>query len=579
MYTSEKIWFKVNKNLITEISNQWEILLGFKTEKSQYILQQEFNKTKSSVSKSKAEILLLGMKFNLLTQGGNNNLEYWESSTEEYIKQLEYKLKDQRIFFDSIFFNIITDIVIFDTSHRYLYVNSKAIENDITREWIIGKTDLEYCAYKNISSKVAEKRINTFKKVIQSKQGKEFIDEHQDKSGAEVFIHRKMYPIIKNDKIEYVLGIGYDITDIKFLENKLTLSKREYKKLFNENVAGIFLKKPNGDMVRWNKALINIFGYEEAEFQSLNATALYQDEKFRIKYIKDLRKNNGKLINYELLTMHKNGDKLFLNANISLITIEKEEFIHGTIFDNTEKKKIENKIIKINTELQQKNDDLLDYNYMISHNLRSPLSNITGLISLLNIDNSSTDKYNNEVIEKIKLSAIRLDETVHDLNSILNMRKHEKAIREDVSVRNLLNNVLKEFTPQLKNIKVNIIQKGKVKLVTNKIYFINMLHNLISNAIKYKSNEHDPIIDIYILNKDTEIELSVKDNGIGIDLNKHKEIIFKAFKQIDKAKEGKGLGLSLIKTQVRSLGGSIKVESKEKEGTIFTIKLPHFFND
>ncbi len=579
MYTSEKIWFKVNKNLITEISNQWEILLGFKTEKSQYILQQEFNKTKSSVSKSKAEILLLGMKFNLLTQGGNNNLEYWESSTEEYIKQLEYKLKDQRIFFDSIFFNIITDIVIFDTSHRYLYVNSKAIENDITREWIIGKTDLEYCAYKNISSKVAEKRINTFKKVIQSKQGKEFIDEHQDKSGAEVFIHRKMYPIIKNDKIEYVLGIGYDITDIKFLENKLTLSKREYKKLFNENVAGIFLTKPNGDMVRWNKALINIFGYEEAEFQSLNATALYQDEKFRIKYIKDLRKNNGKLINYELLTMHKNGDKLFLNANISLITIEKEEFIHGTIFDNTEKKKIENKIIKINTELQQKNDDLLDYNYMISHNLRSPLSNITGLISLLNIDNSSTDKYNNEVIEKIKLSAIRLDETVHDLNSILNMRKHEKAIREDVSVRNLLNNVLKEFTPQLKNIKVNIIQKGKVKLVTNKIYFINMLHNLISNAIKYKSNEHDPIIDIYILNKDTEIELSVKDNGIGIDLNKHKEIIFKAFKQIDKAKEGKGLGLSLIKTQVRSLGGSIKVESKEKEGTIFTIKLPHFFND
>ncbi len=579
MYTSEKIWFKVNKNLITEISNQWEILLGFKTEKSQYILQQEFNKTKSSVSKSKAEILLLGMKFNLLTQGGNNNLEYWESSTEEYIKQLEYKLKDQRIFFDSIFFNIITDIVIFDTSHRYLYVNSKAIENDITREWIIGKTDLEYCAYKNISSKVAEKRINTFKKVIQSKQGKEFIDEHQDKSGAEVFIHRKMYPIIKNDKIEYVLGIGYDITDIKFLENKLTLSKREYKKLFNENVAGIFLTKPNGDMVRWNKALINIFGYEEAEFQSLNATALYQDEKFRIKYIKDLRKNNGKLINYELLTMHKNGDKLFLNANISLITIEKEEFIHGTIFDNTEKKKIENKIIKINTELQQKNDDLLDYNYMISHNLRSPLSNITGLISLLNIDNSSTDKYNNEVIEKIKLSAIRLDETVHDLNSILNMRKHEKAIREDVSVRNLLNNVLKEFTPQLKNIKVNIIQKGKVKLVTNKIYFINMLHNLISNAIKYKSNEHDPIIDIYILNKDTEIELSVKDNGIGIDLNKHKEIIFKAFKQIDKAKEGKGLGLSLIKTQVRSLRGSIKVESKEKEGTIFTIKLPHFFND
>jgi PAS domain S-box-containing protein len=566
------IWLRKTPSTIIEISDSWGKLLGCKKEAAILILQAEHDHIKTKKS-NKKEFIIGGMKVKK-TDSTDKKATFWAASNIDYISQLETKLEEQRNFFDCIFLNIITDIVIFDSNHRYLYVNSKAIKSNRTREWIIGKTDMDYCRHKNISLDLAKKRRKSFLNVIKSRSSSEFIDKHIDKQGNEVYVHRKMHPIIMDQKIKYVLGIGYDITDIKMLEQSLEYSKKEYKSLFEENVAGIFLTKMNGEFVRWNQAFENIFGYKSTEFKQLNAEVLYENKTFRKKYIKELKSNKGTLLNYILPTVNKEGKSILLNANISLINLNGEEFLQGTVFDITDKKKIEDEIVGINKELTLKNQDLLEFNYMISHNVRSPLSNIIGLISLLEMDQEIKDHVGYDLFNEIKNSAKRLDDTLHDLNSILDLRKHEKSPFKAVSLREMLEIVLLGFNYKKADFKIKIKQKGDDQLLTNSVYLKNIYYNLISNSIKYRSNKRKLKINISLINEDNVFTLKVEDNGIGFNQKKYKNLIFKTFKQINDTAEGKGLGLSLIDTQVKMLGGNINVESLVDKGTSFTIQLP-----
>jgi len=566
------IWLRKTSSTIIEISDSWGKLLGCKKEAAILILQAEQDQIRAKKS-NKKEFIIGGLKLKKIDSTDENST-FWAASNIDYISQLETKLEEQRNFFDCIFLNIITDIVIFDSNHRYLYVNSKAIKDNKTREWIIGKTDMDYCRHKNISLDLAKKRRKSFLNVIKSRSSSEFIDKHIDKHDNEVYVHRKMHPIIMDQKIKYVLGIGYDITDIKILEQSLEYSKKEYKSLFEENVAGIFLTKMNGEFVRWNQAFENIFGYKSSEFKQLNAEVLYENKAFRKKYIKELKANKGTLLNYILPTVNKKGKSILLNANISLINLNGEEFLQGTVFDITDKKKIEDEIVGINKELTLKNQDLLEFNYMISHNVRSPLSNIIGLISLLEMDQEIKDHVGYDLFSEIKNSAKRLDETLHDLNSILDLRKHEKSPLKAVSLREMLEIVLLGFNYKKADFKIKVTQIGDDQLLTNSVYLKNIYYNLISNSIKYKSNKRKLKIDISLFNENNVFTLKVEDNGIGFNQKKYKDLIFKTFKQINDTAEGKGLGLSLIDTQVKMLGGNINVESLVDKGTSFTIQLP-----
>ncbi len=565
------IWLRKTPSTIIEISDGWGKLFGCTKEAAILILQEEYDEIRSK-NLNKKELIIGGIKVQI-NGSADKKERLWIASNKDYITQLEIKLEEQRNFFDCIFLNIITDIVIFDSNHRYLYVNSKAIKDNKIREWIIGKTDMDYCRYKKLSLDLAKKRRKSFLNVIKSRSSSEFIDKHIDKQGNEVYVHRKMHPIIMDQNIKYVLGIGYDITDIKILEQSLEHSKKEYKTLFEENVAGIFLTRMNGEFVRWNKAFENIFGYKATEFKKLNAEALYENKAFRKKYIKEL-KANGTLLNYILPTVNKEGLRILLNANISLINLNGEEFLQGTVFDITEKKRIEDEIVGINKELTLKNQDLLEFNYMISHNVRSPLSNIIGLISLLEMDQEIKDHVGYDLFSEIKISAKRLDDTLHDLNSILDLRKHEKSPFKAVYLREVLETVLLGFNYKKADFKINVQQKGDDQLLTNSVYLKNIYYNLISNSIKYRSSKRRLKINISLINEENVFTLKVEDNGIGFNQKKYKDLIFKSFKQINDTAEGKGLGLSLIDTQVKMLGGKINVESKVDKGTSFTIQLP-----
>jgi signal transduction histidine kinase len=127
-----------------------------------------------------------------------------------------------------------------------------------------------------------------------------------------------------------------------------------------------------------------------------------------------------------------------------------------------------------------------------------------------------------------------------------------------------------------------IIYQLQAKLVLNfevetisypKLYMESILYNLVSNAIKYSRKDIQPIIEISTKDIDGRVLLTAKDNGIGIDMKRYGNKVFKLNQVFHKGYDSKGVGLFITKTQIEALGGTIEVKSRPNEGCEFTIML------
>jgi len=107
-------------------------------------------------------------------------------------------------------------------------------------------------------------------------------------------------------------------------------------------------------------------------------------------------------------------------------------------------------------------------------------------------------------------------------------------------------------------------------------YMESIFYNLISNAIKYKHPGRKPVITVQSQMLDEYVQIDISDNGLGINLDVHKETLFSLYKRLHFHVDGRGLGLYLVKTQVTALGGKIDVKSKEGEGTVFSVWIKNF---
>lgn len=156
--------------------------------------------------------------------------------------------------------------------------------------------------------------------------------------------------------------------------------------------------------------------------------------------------------------------------------------------------------------------------------------------------------------------------------------KYYNAIKVLLKIRlqAIIKNIEASIELLLTNSKttIEIDVKDAPEIYTIKTYLRSILENLITNSIKYAKQNENPHIIIKTCKKDKNIILSFKDNGIGIDMEKHKNQIFGLYKRFDNTKEGKGLGLYMVKSQVEQLGGKIEILSEVGIGTEFILTLP-----
>ncbi len=240
----------------------------------------------------------------------------------------------------------------------------------------------------------------------------------------------------------------------------------------------------------------------------------------------------------------------------------------------TESKIAEREREKLIRDLTFQNDELQKFAYITSHNLRSPVVNIVALLSMYEKDNPQAED-NQLIIEKLEKSAHLLDATLHDLVEIVSLRK-EKAVKpDDVDFDELVQNVKHSIQKQVDDAQAVIETDFAAAPIIHYpyVHLDNILLNLLTNAIKYRSPERNLHVQIKTERADDFIKLTFTDNGLGIDLERYKDRIFGLYQRFHSHADGKGLGLYLVREQIRSLDGNIEIDSEVDKGTTFFVYL------
>jgi PAS domain S-box-containing protein len=237
------------------------------------------------------------------------------------------------------------------------------------------------------------------------------------------------------------------------------------------------------------------------------------------------------------------------------------------------RKKIEESLRINNTELKKSNTDLDSFVYIASHDLKVPLINMEALLTILKEEMTNQNEEIRDVMDKFEKSVSRMKNTLSDISEVAKIQKNLDDEEEEASFQAILDEVTgsieKLITETRTVIHADFNFCPKIKYA--KVNLKSILYNFITNAIKYRSPDRSPIIHICTQMHNEHPILMVEDNGLGIDLHKHREKLFGMFKRFHDHVEGSGIGLYIIKRMVENNGGKIDVESEPGKGTCFKV--------
>jgi PAS domain S-box-containing protein len=276
----------------------------------------------------------------------------------------------------------------------------------------------------------------------------------------------------------------------------------------------------------------------------------------------------------ETISYKKNKEEFWVNFSMIPVTNKDGEHSHWVSIqrDVTEEKERDKEREHLIRELTQNNKDLKQFSYITSHNLRAPLSNLTGLLNLVD-DMVIPDPELKEIINGFSKSTHLLNETINDLVKVVIIKDNPSIEKEKVLIKEIFENVFNQlsFLIGLHKPILKIDLEEITILNINKSYLESIFLNLLTNSIKYRSENKQLRVTISSKVEEDNLILTFKDNGIGIDLERNGDKIFGLYQRFHNHPDSKGLGLYLVKSQVEAMGGTISVESEIGKGTTFTI--------
>ena len=381
----------------------------------------------------------------------------------------------------------------------------------------------------------------------------------------------------ENGKSVRMIGAIQDITKQKEEEQRLKLLET----VITQAKDSIIITEPDlqdgniPKIVYVNPAFSTMSGYTPDEIIGESPSIFVGPNSDMQEYEKlSFSIKNKQECQIETISYKKNKEEYWVGFSMLPVYNSDGELSHWVSIqrDITEAKKQEVEKEQLIRELTQNNKDLQQFSYITSHNLRAPLSNLTGLLNLIEdipIDNPELK----EILDGFNKSTHLLNETIEDLVKVIVIKDNPSIQKEDLSLKDVFENVFSQLDFLIGLHKpIIIINFDKVPILnTNKAYLESILLNLLTNAIKYKSEIKKSKITISASQVDDTVFLVFKDNGIGIDLVRNKDKVFGLYQRFHDFPDSKGLGLYLVKSQVEAMGGSIGIESEVNKGTTFTL--------
>jgi signal transduction histidine kinase len=228
-------------------------------------------------------------------------------------------------------------------------------------------------------------------------------------------------------------------------------------------------------------------------------------------------------------------------------------------------------LLKTNTELVKTINELRQFSFSISHNLRAPVARLLGLTNLISLDGNNWQMS----VRYIQQSATELDEIIKDLTAIVEIRNELYTVKEKISIQEELDKSLAiiGLTVEERNIILSDIKEPYVFGIRPMVQSI--LYNLISNSLKFASPNRPLEVKVKsFLMDDGQIAIEVSDNGLGFDTKLHHEKLFGLYKRFHTHVAGKGIGLHLVKSQIEIMGGQVQVQSSIDRGATFRLIFP-----
>ena len=393
-----------------------------------------------------------------------------------------------------------------------------------------------------------------------------------------------------------LLGTSLDITESKEYEQtivsrnaellqanaKLDSANSLFELITRKTSVGIYAWDPTTERLSWNDVLVEQYGASRKEigddYFGFWISCIHPDDRDRVVIDTDnfMIRGDEPLDQEFRIFRRDNGQERIIHGVAIVERDAKGKMLRltGTSIDVTDARRQESQILQKNEELSKINAELDNFVYSVSHDLRSPLLSIKGLLTLITKSHGLDEK----IMQYLKLadqSVGRLDDTIKEiLDYSRNARL--KATLSDFNIAELVEQIFADLRfIDSGNVQFTLDLEGEPIIHSDKARVNILLKNIISNSVKYKKPDIlDAFVKVHVFRAQDALMIRVTDNGEGIQ-PKHLDKIFDMFYRGTHTGVGTGLGLYICKEIASKLGGNVTVQSEHKMGTTVTIKLPN----
>ncbi len=383
-----------------------------------------------------------------------------------------------------------------------------------------------------------------------------------------------------NGRVTSALNLAIDITERKRSEEALRESEEQYRAFFELALVGIAQVDPaTGRLLQVNARFCEITGYSREELLRITVRELTHplDRKTDWEAFTRMLRGETPEYNAEKRYIRKDGRLIWVHVVARAVRDPQGRPLRtvGIIMDITERKQAEQERERLIAELERSNRELQQFAYVASHDLQEPLRTVSSYAELLALKfrgklGPTADKYISFVVDGTN----RMSDLINDLLTYSRVATRGHAF-EPVDMKEIVKQVLDKLKSVIRENSAAVTADPLPEVSGDQTQLVQLIQNLITNAIKFRKKEVPPRIHISAEFRGDQWVFSVRDNGIGIEPRFH-DRIFVIFQRLYTRAEypGTGVGLAICKRIVERHGGRTWLKSKEGEGSVFYFSLP-----